>query len=84
MLFSVLCKQIDVLKISDISFPSSNPFAAHARTTYHGEISEYTICYRHLIESFNEGHYHVVNIGPWKFAHRIYPAGGGGLNGGRA
>ena len=81
LLLLVDSQQFDVLKIKDIKFPSSKPYVAHARTTYQGDISEYTLCYRHLIESYNDGLYCPVNIGPWKYAQRIFPPGVGGVNG---
>ena len=77
------CQQFEVLKISNISFPTSDSskWAAHARSTYQRNISEFTVCYRHLIESYNDGLYCPVNIGPWKFAQRTFSPGGGGVEG---
>ena len=77
------CQQFEVLKISNVSFPTSDSskWAAHARSTYQRNISEFTVCYRHLIESYNDGLYCPVNIGPWKFAQRTFSPGGGGVDG---
>ena len=74
-------QQFEVLKISNVPFPSSSGYAAHTRTTNQKNISEYTLCYRHLVESYNDGLYCPVNIGPWKFAQRTFSPGGGGVNG---
>ena len=52
--------QIDVLKISDVPFPttySSNStkyHAAEASSTMDTDIPEFTVCYRMLIDSYNE------------------------------
>ena len=80
------CQQIDVLKITNVPFPSSDfyDFAATARTGYQGNVSGYTVCYRHLIHSNNDGVYCPVLLSSnitWTFAHRIYPPGDGGVNG---
>ena len=56
-------QQFEVLKISNVPFPSSSGYAAHTRTTNQKNISEYTLCYRHLVESYNDGLYCPVNIG---------------------
>ena len=45
--------RIDVVKISNVEFPYSSHFAATFDATYQKEISEFTICIRFLIESYN-------------------------------
>ena len=53
------CNQIDVLKISDVPFPNSgccsiNHFAAAASAPMESDIPEFTVCYRMLIDSYND------------------------------
>ena len=55
----VQCNQIDVLKISDVPFPNSgccsiNHFAAAASAPMESDIPEFTVCYRMLIDSYND------------------------------
>ena len=54
---TVLSDQIDVMKISNVAFPNSGTqlshYAATARATQDKEIPEVTICYRMLIDSYN-------------------------------
>ena len=70
--FTVLCsdaKQFDVLKISDVPFPSipwgegdgKSTGIATINATYKTSISDYTVCYRFLLESYNDVLY--VTIG---------------------
>ena len=82
LLLLVECQQFDVLKITNVRFPSSNKhFAAHAKIAYKDNVSEYTICYRHLVESYNDGYYTPVHLTKDTFSHRIFPPGLGGING---
>ena len=54
VIFSVFGKgQRDVLKLSNVDFPTSNHRPASFDATYHKEISEFTICIRFLIDSYN-------------------------------
>ena len=43
----------DVLRVTDVPFPTSNWKGALVNVTYGVNISEVTICYRFLVESFN-------------------------------
>ena len=77
------CQEVDVLKITNLTFPRSDFWkpAGQTRIAYHSSVSEYTICYRHLIESFNDGLYCPIMLGTWAYAQRIFPPGEGGANG---
>ena len=60
-IFSVFGKgQKDVLKISNVDFPSSKPWPASFDASYHKEIPEFSICIRFLIESYNNGLFEMV------------------------
>ena len=53
---SVQCQMIDVLKIDNVPFPQVH-FGIYSATTsapYHTNISEYTVCYRYLLDSYND------------------------------
>ena len=52
--------QIDVLKISNVDFPRSTQWPATFDATYHKEISEFTICIRFLIDSYNDNLFEMV------------------------
>ena len=56
----VWCEQFDVLKISNLPFPKYDKYAAKASAPHHKEITEFTVCYRFLVESFNDGEIDVV------------------------
>ena len=45
----------DVLKLSNVPFPSSNVYSVYFNTPYNKDIGEFTICYRYQIESYNDG-----------------------------
>ena len=47
--------QWEVLRISNVSFPKSSPYAAKLNGTFHTGLTEFTVCFRFLIESYNEG-----------------------------
>ena len=67
LLFSRACQcqqQIDVLKISNISFPHSSDPVALINASYKQDIAEFTICFRVLVESYNDAH--VPLIVAWK------------------
>ena len=53
-------EDIDVLKISNVPFPKSNKHAAVVNASFNKEISEFSICYRILIESYNDGYMPLV------------------------
>ena len=59
VLLSVLssgwCQQFDVLKVSDVEFPRYFKYAASTSAPYNKNITEFTVCYRILIESYNDG-----------------------------
>ena len=47
--------QVDVLKISDVPFPNSNNYAATASAPMDTDIPEFSVCYRMLVDSYNDG-----------------------------
>ena len=54
----VYSEQFDVLKVSDVPFPSTvgrDKGVASINGTYNEPISDYTICYRFLVEFYNDG-----------------------------
>ena len=46
--------QFEVLRISNVSFPKSSTHAAKLDGTFHVGLTEFTVCVRFLIESYNE------------------------------
>ena len=56
-LISTICCQenFDVLRIENVPFPSSSEFAASVDADFDKNISEFTVCYRIFIESYNDG-----------------------------
>ena len=46
--------QFDVLKVSNVPFPVYGRYVASASALYHKNISEFTLCYRFQVESYNE------------------------------
>ena len=48
-------EQFQVLKMSNIPFPNSPTFAATAKPTYEKDVVDFTVCYRSLIDSYNDG-----------------------------
>ena len=48
-------EQFKVLRMADIPFPSSSEDAAAFNGSYNTDIPEFTVCYRFLIESYNDG-----------------------------
>ena len=60
---SVLCQQFDVLKLSDVQFPRYYNYAATASAPYNKDITEFTVCYRFQVESFNDGEINIVYAG---------------------
>ena len=56
LLPTVQCSdQFEVLRFSNVPFPSSSSYAAHLNGTFHTGLNEFTVCVRFLIESYNEG-----------------------------
>ena len=52
----LVCSAIfDVLKFSNVPFPTSSVEPVYLNAPYDKNISEYTICYRFQIESYNDG-----------------------------
>ena len=47
-------EELDVMKISNVPFPSSKVYPAFLNASFSKEIAEFTICYRFLIESYND------------------------------
>ena len=47
--------EFDVLKISEVPFPQSKDIGAVIRAPFHANISEFSLCYRILIEFYNDG-----------------------------
>ena len=53
LLPNVQCSdQFEVLRLSKVPFPSST---AKLNGTFHTGLTEFTVCFRFLIESYNEG-----------------------------
>ena len=60
VLYCINCQQIDVMKIANVPYPETSCcvpkyFAAHANAIQDTNIPEFTVCYRMLIDSYNEG-----------------------------
>ena len=53
--------EFDVLSIQGVPFPQSSWYAAKLNVSFEKDIFEFTICYRHLIESYNQGWGELVN-----------------------
>ena len=51
----VFSATFDVLRLSNVPFPSSSVEPVHFNALYDKNITEYTICYRFQIESYNDG-----------------------------
>ena len=51
---------IDVLSIEDVPFPMSTDYAAVLNVTHTQEISEFTVCYRFLITSYNDNGFTLI------------------------
>ena len=51
----VCAATFDVLKLSNVPFPSSSTEPVYFNAPYAKNITEYTICYRFQIESYNDG-----------------------------
>ena len=49
-------QQVDVLKISNVKFPLSKDPAASINAGYTKDITEFTCCYRILVDSYNDGY----------------------------
>ena len=67
LLFSRACQceqQLDVLKISNVPFPYSEVPAGLINAGYTQDIAEFTLCYRVMVESYNDAH--VSLIVAWK------------------
>ena len=67
LLFSRACQceqQLDVLKISNVPFPNSKEPAALIDVGYTQDIAEFTLCYRTMVDSYNDAH--VPMIIAWK------------------
>ena len=62
LLYPVSGQQLDALKISNVSFPFYNKYTASTLASYQDNITEFTICYRFQIESFNDRGYIVVDL----------------------
>ena len=52
---TVVADKFQVLRTANISFPTSNVFAARLNASYHTSIPECTICLRFLVFSYYEG-----------------------------
>ena len=46
--------QFEVLNVANVPFPSSSGVAASFNALHSEDIAEFTICYRFLIESYND------------------------------
>ena len=47
--------QLDIMKITNVQFPNSGSYAALANATLDTDIPAFTLCYRMLIDSYNDG-----------------------------
>ena len=70
----IQCYQIDVLKISNVPFPNSgcckpNHYSAVVNAPFDTDIPEFTVCYRMLINSYNERDF--LHLGQLKMAMDI-------------
>ena len=54
--------QFDVLKISNVPFPVYRRYTASASVLYDKNITEFTVCYRFQIESYNENDQGIIVI----------------------
>ena len=48
-------EQMDVMKVTNVTFPYSGIYPALLNASYPKEIAEFTICFRFYIESYNDG-----------------------------
>jgi hypothetical protein len=70
-----------------IYFPSINIWAAGINAMNDKEITEYTVCYIFLIESYNQGIIHMIGTrkdggtADWRMIDRIFPNNGDGADG---
>ena len=64
----------DVLKISDVPFPQSSDIAAVIKAPYESEISEFSVCYRMLIDFYNDGMVHILKA--WGYRNESLGPGG--------
>ena len=67
--------QFDVLKITNVDFPFATGFAATFNATYDQEIAEFTVCYRFLITSYNDGWmwtFYSPKLGTWEWDQKGY------------
>ena len=70
-------EQFDVLKISNVSFPRTpwgtgdgkNTGIAAVNATYKKSIHDYTVCYRFLVDSYNDGLF--VTIGAYTSSEKV-------------
>ena len=46
--------ELDVLRIADVPFPTSSDFGAVINATRQQQISEFTVCYRFQLTSYND------------------------------
>ena len=62
LLVYVSCQdQIDVMKMSNVTFPYSGVYPALLNASYSKQIPEFTICYRFYVESYNDGFMYMLN-----------------------
>jgi hypothetical protein len=69
-------EQFQVLDISNIPFPNSPTSAATAKPTYKKDVVDFTVCYRSLIDSYNDGNVRPFFADPYYFC--VYEAPGKG------
>ena len=63
LLFSRICQceqQFDVLKFSNVPFPHSKSAVALINAGFKQDIAEFTVCYRVLVESYNDANTPVI------------------------
>ena len=65
--------EFDVLTIEDVPFPSSNADNAAAIKIVHNQkISEFTVCYRFLLTSYNDGWTRLIRATSTKYRNFYY------------
>ena len=54
-------EQMDVMKVTNVTFPYSGIYPALLNASFPKEIEEFTICFRFYIESYNDGWIYLLN-----------------------
>ena len=70
-------QQFDVLKISNVPFPKSVDPAASLSAPFTKNITEFTFCYRLLIDSYNEEGFRIIEAKPKRIESLLFREYGG-------